>query len=280
MRCALLLLLGLSLSPVASASGSPRDASFERTLDYRSGTLVIADGTATIRVIKGFRYLGSGDAQRVLEERWRNARDPSVLALIVPRGRRVTDARPWAIVVRYDDVGHVDDADAATTDYAKLLVAMQQSEAGLARGTTLVGWALPPVYDAARHRLTWARELALPGKAVHRLEYETRALGRGGAISFEAVASLDQLPAVERQVRLLAGHTAFAKGQRYAAFNTATDRSANSGTAGLIGGQAASATLAEPAGTDLGLLVKGALVLVLIGLAGVFATRRVRATSS
>ena len=272
MRRALLLLLGLSLSSVASASASP----FERTLDYHSGTLSIADGTASIRVIKGFRYLALGDAQRVLEEYWGNARDPSVLALIVPPGLRVTDPRAWAVVVRYDDAGHVDDADAQTTDDGKLLAAMEQSESGLARGTRLVGWALPPAYDAARHRLTWGREIALHGKRIHRLEYETRSLGRSGAISFEAVASLDQLPAVQRQVRLLLGHTAFAKRQRYGAFTVATDRIANSGTAGLIGGEAAAATLTASAGTDYGLLIKGGLVLVLIALSGILVARRVR----
>ena len=275
MRRALLLLLGLSLSSVASASASPSDAAFERTLDYRSGVLPIG-GTASISVIKGFRYLAVGDAQRVLEERWRNARDPSVLALVLAPGRRVTDARAWGIVVRYDDAGHVDDSDAQTIDDAKLLAAMQQSQAGLARGTTIVGWALPPVYDAARHRLTWARELALPGRRLHRLEYETRSLGRNGAIGFEAVATLDQLPAVRRQVRLLLGHTAFAKGRRYADFDAATDRRANAGTAGLIGGQAAAATLTASPGTDYALLVKGGLVLVLIALAALVAARRVR----
>ena len=276
MRRALLLLLGLSLSSVASASASPSDLAFERTLDYRSGVLPI-DGAASIRVIKGFRYLAAGDAQRVLEERWRTTRDPGVLALVLPAGRRVTDARAWGIVVRYDDAGHVDDADASTIDAARLLAAMQQSQAGLARGTTIVGWAgVPPVYDAVRHRLSGARELAVPGRRLHRLEYETRSLGRSGAIGFEVVATLDELPAVRRQVGLLLGHTAFAKGERYADFNASTDRRANSGVAALIGGQAAAATLEAAPGTDYGLLVKGGLVLVLIALAALVAVRRVR----
>ena len=259
-RALLLLAVCLSFSSSASAADP-----FEGTLDYQSGVLSVADGTATIRAVKGFRYLAAGDAQRVLEERWKRPRDPGVLGLIVPPGIRVTDPDAFAAVVTYDATGHVPDAEAATLDDAKLLAAMP----------AVTGWAPAPSYDAPHHRLQWGERLR-----DGTLRYQARVLGREGTLALVVLAPADRNDAVVRSVRKILARTSFTAGNKYASFASARDRVSNNGIIGLIGGPAAVASAGAKHGLldqlGLDLVIKAVLTLIAVVLATGIVLRRVR----
>jgi len=74
-----------------------------------------------------------------------------------------------------------------------------------------------------------------------------RVLGREGVLSMNAVAGMDQLPQVRSDMRALIEVAEFNQGQRYADFNSKTDRTAEYGLATLI---------AAGVGAKLGLFAK------------------------
>lgn len=214
------------------------------SLRFRQGEIAVPQAQAHFRLGPQFRYLEQGDARKVLEQLWGNPPDAEVLGLLVPSALPLTDPHSWAVVVTRADDGHVSDEDAAGTDYAELLEDMQQgTEASNAeRGKAgypelhLVGWAEPPRYDEASKKLYWARELAVQGNDAHTLNYDIRALGRSGYLSLNAVAAMDDLPAVRTGMQELLPMVEFDAGQRYADYDAKTDKLAAYGVAALIGG--------------------------------------------
>ncbi len=223
-----------------------------------------------------FRYLDKGDADKVLEHVWRNPHDDTVLGMVVPAAIPLTDDHSWAVVVTRKDDGHVADADAAKTDYAELLKTMQQGtldenaerkKAGYPE-MTLVGWALPPRYDAASKKLYWARELAATGADQHTLNYDIRVLGRSGYLSLNAVAGMNDLATVQAGMQQLLPMVDFDPGKRYADFNPSTDKLAAYGIAALVaGGIAAKAGLFA----KLGVILLAAKKFIILAVAAVAA---------
>jgi len=226
---------------------------FLSEMHFESGTIAVPEAGATLNLVPEYRYLGAKDAQRVLQELWGNPPDDSVLGLILPDGEKtLRDETSWAVVVTYSDDGHVTDAEAAKTDYTKLLKDMQEAahDANAERkkqgyhAVELVGWATAPHYDQANNKLYWAKELAFEGTGEHTLNYDIRALGRGGYLSLNAIAGISQLPRVEAGMQRVLGMTQFDAGHRYADFNSGTDKVAAYGIAALVaGGIAAKAGL-------------------------------------
>jgi uncharacterized membrane-anchored protein len=222
-------------------------------LHFKSGTVSVPRAGATLQLAPEYRYLEAHDAQKILEELWGNPPDADVLGLILPRGAEsLTDEGSWAVVVTYSDDGHVSDEDAAKTDYVQMLKDMQESTRDSNKErkkqgyptVDLVGWAAPPRYDQANNKLYWAKELAFEGNSEHTLNYDIRALGRGGYLSLNAVAPMSQLPTVEKGMQQVLGMTQFDAGHRYADFNSSTDKVAAYGLAALVaGGLAAKAGL-------------------------------------
>src|SRR5436305_542860 len=89
--------------------------------------------------------------------------------------RPVAGSAAWAVVITYDEDGYVKDDDAAKIDYGDLLKKMQQGirdenderkRAGYP-AVELVGWAEPPRYDSASHKLYWAKSLRFGDDTAH-----------------------------------------------------------------------------------------------------------------
>ena len=106
----------------------------------------------------------------------------------------------WVVTIAYSEDGFVKDDDASKINYDELLKKMQ---AGIAENNkareehgyptiTLVGWAAPPHYDAATHKLYWAKQLKFGDEPNDTLNYSIRMLGRKGVLELNAVASVDQ----------------------------------------------------------------------------------------
>jgi len=100
----------------------------------------------------------------------------------------------------------------------------------------IVGWAAPPHYDAASNKLYWARELNFANAREHTLNYDIRVLGRGGYLSFNAVAGMHQLAMVKERMPQVLDMAEFDAGQRYADFNSSTDKIAAYGIGALVAG--------------------------------------------
>ena len=170
-------------------------------------------------------------------------------------------ASPWAVILTYEDEGHIDDSDAADIDYDDLLKDMKEGtedhnagrkKAGF-EAVHLIGWAEKPHYDASAKKLYWAKELSFEDTVGHTLNYDVRVLGREGFLSMNAVAGMDRLEQIRGDMRPLIEVAEFNEGYRYAEFNSKTDRMAEYGLAALV---------AAGVGAKLGLFAKlGALLL-------------------
>jgi uncharacterized membrane-anchored protein len=193
----------------------------------------------------------------------------------------------WAVILTYDEDGYVKDHDAATLNYAELLKTMQAGtrEANAQRveqgyaPIELVGWATPPRYDAAAHKLYWAKELKFGQSSEHTLNYNFRLLGRRGVLVLNAVASMAQLPQIEAAAPTLLAAVDFQEGHRYADFNAATDEVASYGLAALVaGGVAAKTGLLK--GIWLALLAGKKFVIVALIAIGVWIKKLLSARRS
>lgn len=224
----------------AATAQDPRQDKPTREYAWATGKVEVEGGYATIDLPDGWRYLQSKDARYVVEQEWGNPPDPSTLGLVVPPG----DA-DWAIIVSYEDSGHVDDADATGLDYAALLADMQADakESNAARKKAgyptvdLLGWAESPHYDGAAKKLYWAKKLQFAGSEQPTLNYDVRILAAGGVLVMSAVANVRDLAAVGSGIKSLLPATALRQGHRYQDFSPGVHKVAAYGIGGLIAGK-------------------------------------------
>ena len=275
------VLLAFTIAP-ASAQEQEQEADpaelvrqFNASLHYQRGDVAVAAAHATLHLDGGFRYLASADSRRVLEELWGNPPDEDVLGMLVPGGIEITDDNSWAVVLTYSDDGYVSDEEAAKIDYSEMLKTMQEEtaaandereKAGYGR-VELVGWASPPHYDAEHKKLHWAKELSFSGAEQHTVNYDIRALGRGGYLSMNAVGGMADLASIQQGMNRVIGMVEFDSGHRYADFDESTDKVAGYGLAALVAGAAASKMgLFAKLGVLL-LSLKKFAVFILVGIA-------------
>lgn len=227
-------------------SDSARMAKFESSLDYASGQIALEGGLATLEVPAEWRFIGPKGSQRLLEDAWGNPEGSAegVLGMLVPPVVSPLSDSGWAVVITYDEDGYVNDADAGSIDFTELLHEMQEStnaenkervKEGYGK-VTLVGWAEPPTYDSANHKLYWAKELAFDEGATHTLNYNVRVLGRRGVLVLNAVSAMPQLDMVKHDMQTVIGFVSFNEGHRYTDFVEGKDEVAAYGIAGLVAG--------------------------------------------
>lgn len=242
--CAVFSLL-LAASSVRAAETSPEQ--LLASLKFQQGKISLPGGIATLDLPAGFRYLSPADAGRLLSEGWGNPPGMETLGMIVPTAVDPLTREGWGVVVTYEKEGHVKDDDADSIKYDELLKTMQESmkEANEERKKqgyqpmTLVGWAEAPRYDKASHKLYWAKELHSEGDKENGLNYNIRVLGREGVLVLNAVASMEQIGQIRKEMKTVTAFSDFTPGNRYADFNEKTDKVAEYGLAALIAGGAA-----------------------------------------
>jgi len=278
----LAVVFALLASVGVSAQEPDKQAKLQHFLDslhYQTGSVAIGAAHATLNLSPEFRFLDAHDAQRVLSDLWGNPPDSEVLGMLVPASSSVADKNGWAVVITYSSDGHIADSDASTLDYDKMLKEMQQRtrDANSERekqgypAMQLVGWAEPPRYDAASNKLYWAKELDFTGSHGHVLNYDIRVLGRGGYLSLNAVAGMDQLATIKAEMPKVLTMTDFDSGQRYTDFNASTDKIAAYGIGALVAG-----AIAAKAGlfAKLFVLLLAFKKAVLVGIVAVAAAVR------
>jgi uncharacterized membrane-anchored protein len=230
----------------ASNGRSVTPEEFEAKLGYQTGTVGLGDGLATLRLPESFRFVGPEGSRRLLTNAWGNPPGTAdgTLGMLIPAAISPLSPEGWGIVITYEEEGFVNDADAASLDYDKLLKEMQESAAARNaerqkegfEAVTLVGWAEPPSYDSATHKLYWAKELVFGTDPEHTLNYSIRVLGRRGVLVLNAVAGMNQLPLIRSQTRDVLAAVDFNQGHRYRDYLPGKDKAAAYGLTGLIVG--------------------------------------------
>lgn len=251
----------------AAAPQEPAPTAKQSLAKFHPQEGTVAIGTmAEAKLGAGWLWLGGEDGRKFLRQIG-NQPGPSTLGVAIPPD--FADSEVFA-VYSYADDGHVDDDEAP--DYDQLLTDMKESaveqskerqKAGL--GTVaLLGWAEPPHYEKAQHKLYWAEKLQFSESDGLVLNYNVRVLGRSGHLVVNGVGGIEQLGLVAQHSKELLQVTEFKDGQRYEQFDANYDKVATYGLGGLIaGGVAAKAGLFA----KLAVLLKVAIKPILIGLA-------------
>jgi uncharacterized membrane-anchored protein len=215
-------------------------------LKFQNGEIKLKDGLATLKVPTNFRYLDPAQSETVLVKLWGNPPSKEqTLGMLFPAEISPVSAESWGVLITYDEDGYVKDDEASSIKYDELLKEMQE---GTREGNTerikqgyqaieLVGWAAPPHYDKDSHKLYWAKELSVAGFTEHTLNYDIRALGRRGVLSLNAIASMEQLKTIEKDMQQVLGFVEFNEGHRYGDYVAGMDKVAAYGIGGLIAGK-------------------------------------------
>jgi uncharacterized membrane-anchored protein len=273
-RLYLLLLAGFLAATVSLSAQTdttetnklpPKIVALLKSLKYQQGEIDLRGGLAKLTVPTNFNYLGPDDTETVLVKLWGNPPDEQKpLGLLIPAGMTPLNSNAWVVTIEYSEEGFVKDDDANKINYDELLQKMQKGVAEENKErqkqgyptVQLLGWAAPPRYDAATHKLYWAKKLRFEGEDSDTLNYNIRILGRRGVLELTAVANADQFDTIDRQTPEILGMVDFKQGSRYADFDPKVDKVAKYGIATLVAGGALAAA------AKLGLL-KGLWVFIL-----------------
>jgi uncharacterized membrane-anchored protein len=232
---------------VVAAAEKSAAAAFESQFNFQRGKIDLPGGMATLNVPENFRYLTPEQADRILVEAWGNPPGTKTLGMLFPSEVSPLSEEGWGVVITFQEDGYVKDDEAGKIDYNELLQQMKEATAEENKerqkqgyeAINLVGWAASPHYDQATHKLYWAKELNFAGAPANTLNYDIRMLGRRGVLSFNAVAGMNQLGAIENDMKEVMGFAEFNSGHRYADFSAGTDKIAAYGIGALIAGKVA-----------------------------------------
>ncbi|MCW3128255.1 MAG: hypothetical protein JWO03_3913 [Bacteroidetes bacterium] len=287
MKTLFLSALALLLTVSSFAKGTPKEsvdtasinmddilATIDSLKYQKSGTVTLGS-IGTLEIPKGFKYLDGKQASYVLHDLWGNPPSES-LGMLMPEHTSPYLRDCWAIDMTYEEDGHVKDDDAKDIKYNELLKQMQDQikeqnpervkQGG--RAIELTGWAEQPYYDAAAHKLYWAKKLRAIGDTVETLNYNIRILGRKGVLVLNAIGSTDQLPEIKAQNSTMLAATNFTSGNTYGEFNSSVDKVAAYGIAGLIAGGILAKTGLF---AKIGILLLKFLKPLIIGIGALFA---------
>lgn len=254
--------------------------SIEKSIVYKHGKISLENGNANLDVPQGFKFINAPDSRYILEDLWQNLPDASVLGMIVSDSFRVNSmTNSWVFVVTYDGMGYVKDDDADDINYNDLLKELKESQAqaNLQRNKlgygemNLVGWASKPYYDKQNKVLHWAKELTIAGDETNTLNYDVRVLGRKGVLSLNAVADMDQLEEVKKNIPAILKMASFEEGHTYSEFNPDVDEVAAWTIGGLVAGK-----ILVKAGLLAGILKFWKLIAIGLVAAGSFIWKLVR----
>lgn len=218
--------------------------SIESTLNYKTGTFVLGDGIATLKVPLGFKFLEADEAKHVIEDLWGNLAGQAPLGMIFPESSSAT-ITDYAFIIEFQPLGYVKDEDADEINYDDLLKQMQEegktaNEERRKQGLTemnLLGWAAKPHYDKQKKILYWAKEFNVEGYDEHTLNYDVRILGRKGVLVLQAVSGMSALDSVNQNIANILSMVSFNEGNRYSNFDSKTDNVAAWTIGSLVAGK-------------------------------------------
>lgn len=228
--------IALALAFVAVSSRAP--GADKPEFDVLNGPVTAKLGTVSqIEVPEGFVFL-DGNGTRALLAASGERTSGNELGFLRP-----TNA-PWSVFFEFDEIGYVKDAEKEKLDADALLDSIKRGteaqnknrEAAGHPPLIVVGWEQPPKYNPESQNLEWAIRATSEGQPI--LNYNTRLLGRKGAMEVVLVCDPDDLAAtLPAYKKLLADHK-FGTGESYAEYRPG-DKVAKYGLAALVVGGAA-----------------------------------------
>ncbi len=180
----------------------------------------------------------------------------------------------FTVMFEYSDIGFVKDDDKDSLNADKLLEAYKRgtAEANKQRARAdippleIVGWELPPRYDATTHNLEWAIRATSAGEPI--LNYNTKLLGRKGVMEVILIVEPQKLKDTLPTFRNLVAGYSFQTGQTYAEYRPG-DKVAKYGLAALVVGGAAVGAAKLGMFAWLAVLLKKAWKLIVLAVAAV-----------
>lgn len=240
-----LILIAFSSRSQETDSSMIQINNIENSLEYEKGLIELSAGNAQLLVPGGFKFLNRQQSIYVLTDLWGNPADSSILGMLVPENQGVLDNNSWVFTISYDEVGYIKDDDANDIDYDDLLKE-QQEEFKTANPERIslgyppiefIGWASHPHYDSDKKILHWAKELKFGEDSLNTLNYNLRILGRKGMFMLNAIASMNELGEVEKNIDKIIGSVSFKTGSKYADFDPDVDEVAAWTIGGLVAGK-------------------------------------------
>lgn len=160
------------------AQAEAQERAFYDSLHRRTGIIMVAGGKVRLTIPENYYFIGPEDSRRVIVDLWRNPPDAAdgIEGMIFPNDNNPATGA-WGAIVQYSADGYVSDSDASSQNYEQALHQMQQSiQDGNAErqhagypAMTLVGWAEPPHYDRATHKIYWGKHLHFGDSSVDTL---------------------------------------------------------------------------------------------------------------
>lgn len=220
--------------------------SLEDSFNYEYGTIALKNNIGEIIIPDGFKYLNTEQSERVLTEYWGNPKYTDMtLGMILPEYQGLMDDDGYVFNIQYDEIGYVEDDDADQIDYDELLTQMKSDteEENKERNKDgyesirVIGWAAKPYYDKDKKILHWAKEIQFGDQEVNTLNYNVRVLGRKGVLVLNAIAAIQDLSDVERDIPKILDIVKFSEGNKYFDFDSSIDNVASWTIGGLVAGK-------------------------------------------
>jgi len=215
-----------------------------KAMNYQTGNVPLAGANATINVAPGFKFLNAAQSGFVWHKVWGNPERTDILGMIMPEANTPYMDSSYAFVVSYDNMGYVKDDDAKDEDYDKIMKDWKEQEPAINKDRTaqgypamyFEGWAQQPFYDSKQKVIHWAKSLKFGDDSVNTLNYEVRVLGRKGVLSLTAIATINDLPLVNKDIQKVLNMATFTTGNAYSDYNSSTDKIAEYTVGGLVAG--------------------------------------------
>ena len=185
--------------------------------------------SATFTVPENYIYVPVPQGTRILRA-YGTTSDANVIGIVVSTGQN----QHWMAAIRHRKDGHISDAQAATWSAEDQLVRLREVTADAnqilaSRNEALrevVGWIVPPQYDAKQNVLRWS----INSRPKNEIEngnnvviYNTARLGRDGYYSVALTSNLNQVKTDKVAADTIISNIAFNPGRTYADFAPGRD---------------------------------------------------------
>ncbi|WP_094701473.1 DUF2167 domain-containing protein [Brevibacillus laterosporus] len=234
------------------------------------GTKVdVGDQLATFKVPDQLVYLNKEDTITV-QKQFASSRE---IASVYP----TSDQENWYVVMEYDEVGHIMDDEQNDIDKDAILKSYKEGteehnkERKPEEQIHVVGWDVPPSYDAKTHTLQWSM-LAEDNQKNPIINYNLQLLTRKGYVSFILVSDPTTL-AKDKKIltEQILPQFQLKEGNRYSDYDASTDKLADYGLTGLVLGGLGLAVAKKVGFLALILIfLKKAWIVVVLVLGGIF----------
>lgn len=252
----MLAILLLSVCTVGPAFAGPEDSlqvskeqlkwmdSVHNALRWQTGKVSIGTGIVQLNVPEGFKFLGVDQSNYILHDIWGNPPRNDIWGMLFPENGGPWADSSFAFVLSFEETGYIKDKDADEMDYAAMLKDFQAAEVEVNKerlqqgyeSIHFVSWAQTPFYDKNKKVLHWAKEIRFGQDPLHTLNYEVRVLGRKGVLSMNAIATMDELDLVKKNIDKVLAIPEYTAGNKYSDFNSSTDKVAEYGIGALVAG--------------------------------------------